>query len=182
MRLLPSVAAAALLLLCTSAVADPITYTVNENFPGLSAQGTITTDGNVGTLTSADILDYDLTVSNGLFSASFAQGGSFLPAQVSGTNLTATSSFLFFNFSGGPGSFGLGAPNDTFLCFDDSAGCESAAAVTGIQIAISGIFTNVPLTGTQQIASVSAVPEPSSLILLGSALFGFAAVVRKRLA
>jgi hypothetical protein len=67
-----------------------------RKLPGLSAQGTITTDGNFGTLTSADILDYDLTVSNGLISASFAQGGSFLPAQVSGTDLTATSSALFF--------------------------------------------------------------------------------------
>jgi hypothetical protein len=181
MRPLPSVACAAFLL-CTPAFAASITYTVNENFPSLSAQGTITTDGALGTLTSADILDYDLTISNSLFSASFTQGGSFLPGQVSGTNLTATSTALLFNFSDGAGSFGLGAPNDTFLCFDDSAGCEGAAAITGIQIAISGVLSNTTQSGTQQIATVSAVPETSSLILLGSGLVGVAGILRKRLA
>lgn len=180
MRLLLSTVFASFLL-CSPAFAASITYTVNQNFPGLSAQGTITTDGNLGTLTSADILNYDLTVSTDLISASFTQGGSFPPAEVSGTDLTATASGLFYDFSGASSFFSLGAPGDTFLCFGNDGGC-GAGSGTGVQIGISGIFADSPTqSGVEQIAATSAVPEPSSIALLALGLFGAAGAMRRRL-
>lgn len=180
MRLLLSTVFASFLF-CSPAFAASITYTVNENFPTLSAQGTITTDGNLGTLTTADILNYDLTVSSGLISASFIQGGSFPPAQVFGSDLTATADGLFYNFSGGPSFFGLGIAGNTFLCFGINGSC-GVGSVTGVEIGISGLFANSPdQTGVEEIAAVSAVPEPSSLTLLALALFGAAGILRKRL-
>lgn len=182
MRLLPSVAAAALLLLCTSAVADPITYTVNDNFPSFTAQGTITTDGNLGTLTTADILSFDLSLTVGFVSSSFTSGGNFVP-DISGSDLTATATGLFYDFGGPLSFFNLGSPTDaTFLCFGNDSGCVTNGG-TGITAAISGLIGQSPAqSGVVEIASVAPVPEPSTIALLGSGLLGFAAVVRKRLA
>ena len=51
-------------------------YTVDLPATGdLTLTGTITTDGNLGALTRADILDWDLTV----YSASLAAGFEFTP-------------------------------------------------------------------------------------------------------
>ena len=59
-----------------SAIAGAITYTVDLPPTGdLTLKGTITTDGNLGTITRADILAWDLTV----WSASLSSGYEFTP-------------------------------------------------------------------------------------------------------
>jgi hypothetical protein len=73
----PIAAAVGLLSVCAmtissgSAIAN-IIYTVDLPPTGdLTLQGTITTDGNLGTITRADILGWDLTVSSASLSSSF---------------------------------------------------------------------------------------------------------------
>lgn len=179
MRLSFILAATALLSAGLVARADT-TYTVDETFSGLSAVGTITTDGNLGTLSGSDILDYTLTVSEGANSATFSDGGSYGEG-VFGSNLTATSTGLFFNFDGGDSYFGLGQPNVTLLCFGDDGGCNGDGS-TGVQVYINGTIADSPtLSGTDQIATVAATPEPSSIALLGTGVLGFAGIVRRRL-
>lgn len=181
MRLLPSVAAAAFLL-CSPAFASSITYTVNENFPAFTAQGTITTDGTLGTLTTANILSFDLSLTISFVSASFTNGGSFI-AQIEGTDVTATASGLFYDFGGPVSFFNLGSSTDeTFLCFGNAGGCAGSGGMTAVTASIAGLVGLSPTqSGEVQIAAVTAVPEPPTLALLGSGLFGVAAVLRKRL-
>jgi hypothetical protein len=69
-------AALACLSVISSSATANIIYTINLPPTGdLTLTGTITTDGNLGTLTRADILDWDLTV----YSASLSAGFEFTP-------------------------------------------------------------------------------------------------------
>ena len=89
-----------LLTLASSAWAGDITYNI-VNYPDNQADqnggidgvsGTITTDGNLGTLTQSDILSYNWTIgySTGTYTNSFPAGGGGLSA----SGLLATSSQL----------------------------------------------------------------------------------------
>ena len=62
--------------------------------------GQITTDGNVGTLGAGDILDYNLVMNSGSNSRTLTGplSGNNLYFGVGGSDLTATSSGLFYNF------------------------------------------------------------------------------------
>src|SRR5580692_8797526 len=73
---------------------------------GLTATGTITTDGNTGVLSAADITSVNMTISGGSAgTTTFSSTG----ANVTGTALTATATSLLFNFSNAVGaSFSIG--------------------------------------------------------------------------
>jgi len=110
---------ACIALACTPAAANTITYTLDDTVGSLTVTGTITTDGAIGFLSASaccvppDILDWNLTITNGTISEgllgplssgtnSFVGGltaanGSF----VSGTPsvLLATSQALIWNYS-----------------------------------------------------------------------------------
>jgi len=98
------------------------------------------------------------------------------------------SAVLDFGFiTGNSGSFSGGSVNEGLLPGESASFTVSGAAFAGFteaQIcnAIFVRFQNVPLEGGSEGSDVgvSSVPEPSSLLLLGSALMGLGGYARKR--
>lgn len=92
---------------------------------------------------------------------------------------------LDFGFTTGPsGNFNGGSVNDGLLPGESASFTVTGAAFTGFtdqQIcnAIFVRFQNVPVAGSD--VGTSAIPEPSSILLLGSALVGFGGYARRRL-
>jgi hypothetical protein len=96
---------------------------------------------------------------------------------------------LDFGFlTGNSGNFNSGSVNDGLLPGESASFTVSGAAFTGFtetQIcnAIFVRFQNVPDAGGSggSDVGVSGVPEPSSIMLLGSALIGLGGYARRRL-
>lgn len=93
---------------------------------------------------------------------------------------------LDFGFTTGPsGNFAGGSPNDGLLPGESASFTVTGAAFTGFtesQIcnAIFVRFQNVPVVGSD-VGTPGQVPEPSSILLMGSALLGLGGYARKRL-
>ena len=91
---------------------------------------------------------------------------------------------LDFGFTTGPsGNFNGGSVNDGLLPGESASFTVSGAAFTGFteaQIcnAIFVRFQNVPVAGSD--VGTSTIPEPSTLMLLGSALVGLGGYARRR--
>jgi hypothetical protein len=94
---------------------------------------------------------------------------------------------LDFGFTTGPaGTFAGGSPNDGLLPGESASFTVSGAAFTGFtesQIcnAIFVRFQNTPGVGSDVGVPNTQVPEPSSVLLMGSALLGLGGYARKRL-
>jgi len=93
---------------------------------------------------------------------------------------------LDFGFTTGPsGNFNGGSPNDGLLPGESASFTVTGAAFSGFteaQIcnAIFVRFQNVPVVGSD-VGVPGQIPEPSSVLLMGSALLGLGGYARKRL-
>jgi len=93
---------------------------------------------------------------------------------------------LDFGFTTGPsGSFTGGSVNDGLLPGESASLTVSGAAFSGFteaQIcnAIFVRFQNVPVAGSDVATPGGQIPEPSSILLLGSALLGLGGYARRR--
>jgi hypothetical protein len=92
----------AMLLVVGVSTASPITYSVNRTIGAGSVTGTIQTDGSLGVLAAANITDWNLTLFDGTstFVLTGPASGNNSHVFSSGSDITATASNLFFNFSG----------------------------------------------------------------------------------
>ena len=178
---------AALIVLFGASSCGATTYTINVSRPAgfggyiIGVNGTIVTDG-ASVLSANDISSFDLALTNGSFSAHIT-GGSTDVSSV-GSDLTATSNGLFFNFSDASAGYFMFSGLGNYFCFTTAA----AAASCGSNGAFSGetIFVvseaGIGKTGDVQVASaVASVPEPSTwaMMILGFAGIGFMAYRRK---
>ena len=174
-----------------SAQASDITYNLDINYSNVSAVGTITTDGTIGSLSAGNVVDFSVVITEGSNNVDVTKAAANF--EING-GTTATASGLFFDFTSGS-YFVLQAPvgnatvNRGYLCLQAPSGnCDingEGNAVGNISIQVPfgddrGVFEN--MSGVQEFASVGAVatPEPGSLALLGTGVLGFAGVLRRR--
>jgi PEP-CTERM motif len=171
-----------------------IVYTLNDTVGAGAVTGTITTDGFLGTLATADIIDWNLVLTNGFGTTLNLTGPSATApiegAEVLGSSLTASSTNLSFDFDGA-GHFLIqqnGLDNGgTYFC---DGGSGQAACIAGGE----SDFPGVAFAPNQQFAARSGdisigtaaslgstVPEPSSVFLLSAALLGVSLLARRRL-
>ena len=179
-----------LLLMLTGAPAEAaVVYNiVNGTVGSLSVTGTITTDGNVGALTSSDISGWNLTIS----------GDDLTPSNstlfLQGADLTATLSNLSFMFgdsstSGGGGAFTIDAndPSSLVRIIYLSHGANEAAGFDlpgQLELDFGPLGSPTVEISDRSDTSViaTAVPEPSTwaMMILGFCGVGFMAYRRKQ--
>ena len=169
-----------LLSLAQFAYAAPIMYSVNQTFGPGSAVGTITTDGTIGTLASADIIAWSLTLNDGTNTVLVQTGANNSYAAITGGALTATSTDLIFNYSFGTNSdFSIATPNAPppvwgQICYTNFSNCWGPAGVGVYNVGGDGQLVYISQTGLHTIASggTAVVPAPASLALLALGLLG----------
>src|SRR5260370_24568371 len=86
----------------TALRASDITYTVNQTVGAGSVTGFITTDGTIGTLGTADIVNWDLTLNDGtnpVFVLLGPTSGNNSGEEIAGADLTASATQLLYNFN-----------------------------------------------------------------------------------
>jgi len=98
-RLLPA-ALCALAFTAVLPAQSTITYNFKQTVGQGSIVGTIVTDGSTGTLSTSNILGWNLNVNGPGATTNLTSTGSQSAAWVLGNDLTATKTGLYFNFSG----------------------------------------------------------------------------------
>jgi hypothetical protein len=175
-------------LVPTVAKADT-TYAVDETVGIGVVTGSITTNGTIGTLDSADIVNWNLVLNDGTnptFDLEGPTSGNNSLIFMDGSDLTATATQLLFDFGGTDGGrftfFIIGGPDICYSTIVDCTGTPVGVSLDTLTPNTHYVFT--ALSDTEAIAAVPGVvstPEPSTIVLLLAGI-SLLIVMRKRLA
>jgi hypothetical protein len=164
-----------------------VIFDVDQTVGAGGVTGTITTDGTLGALVSANLVDWNLTLNDGtttfLLTAANSERGIF-----SGTPLTETPTQLLFDTTNGGAvlfqnpAFASGV---NLWCLDNASGsCNSLPGTESLRIngAIQkSSWQGIVVIGTAEGAGApAAVRQPATLMLLGLGLGGLALVTARR--
>jgi PEP-CTERM motif-containing protein len=163
--------------IAAASAADATIYVANRTVGSTgSVSLSITTDDTVGALTPANILAFNIFVSDGVNNFTLTEANSI--AFAVGLDLTATATDLSFNYDGA-GYFIFRAPlgGGPFLCLQAATPCfDFAAPGEGLEpVSPDNVYEITRYTGTQIVASVAegGVPEPATWAMM---LVGFGAI------
>lgn len=169
--------------------ASAILYNVNKTIGAGGVTGSITTDGTIGVLSTGNITDWNLVLDDGggTFNLLGPLSGANSQRLISGSAFSATAMDLLFDFSFGSGFVLFQNPTtgsgQNFWCIDNG-GCINNF-VPGETVRVGSVGeTGHLLSGSQIIASasVSQIPEPGTLALLGFGLAGLGFARRRKAA
>jgi hypothetical protein len=185
-QLLGAVLALAAMGACSApALAADIRYAVNQVADKASVTGYITTDGTLGAIGPAHIIDWQLFLNDGSNSDPLSSIGKFtlLPSssQVAGFSaFTATPTALLFDFDGEGGALfqePVIGSSINYLAFDSSVG-GTGGAYSAIDWRVNGALISIHYTGSPPVAL--AVPEPSTYAMLLAGLVMLALPLRRQ--
>lgn len=150
--------------------ADAVYNFIPQNVGGVMMTGSITTNGTIGILSSADILGYSISLQQAsnpgaptqTLSSTDPVGAGFF---VQGNYLTATASGMFWNFAQGVGAEASVYGSNTIT--------QWHLYTNRIDVDYQGVEYASYRNGIEQFA-IASVPEPGSLALLGCAVAGMA--------
>jgi hypothetical protein len=161
--------------------ATPITYAVNLTVGAGTATGDIETDGTLGVLDAGDILSWSLTLNDGTNSQTLTNANSFLHPGNEYYLFSATPSSLLFDHSAVnfTGNFFLFFANDlvSYLCLEGpNDGCSGTPSSNNMQVnngfGARGPYQETLISVVENVGGTSQVPEPATMLLLGSGLVG----------
>jgi hypothetical protein len=154
---------------------------------GIDVTGTITTDGNIGTLSAADITSWNINETFDTIHVPTNINPSNSTVSLSGDALTATSTQLLFNFADtatsklefvsnnfpNPGGFNVQFCDATTPCINQVGASDfSFMEIVFASGGCCSSSTGVAETGNTQIgtAAVATTPLPAALPLFGAGL------------
>ena len=160
---------AALVLCSVVAHANAITYRVNRSIATATISGFITTDGSTGILSAANIIDWNLTLSDGTVSSQLTGplSGNNSSVFVRGFDVAAFDNLLLFNFSGidyGVLLFGQNRFGGNHYYCDSTQPFECSPGETIAPMKARSVFRNENIHGNVVIGV--ATPEPVTLTLV----------------
>lgn len=167
------------------ALAADIQYAFNQVAHQASVTGYITTDGTLGAIGPAHIIDWQLFLDDGSNSDPLSPIGKYLllpsNSQVAGFSaFTATPTALLFDFDGAGGSLFQNpviGSSINYLAFDSAAG-GTGGAYSAIDWRVNGALISVQYTGSVPVAM--AVPEASTYAMLLAGLAMLALPLRRQ--